>query len=421
MVSKSGLTVLQVEKLVRQNKPGRYAAGGGVYLNISKASTVSWLFRYQLDNRPRWKGMGVYNRVNNLAKMRRKAENYKAMLSDGIDPIDSERERKAATIGKNAEIQHEAMLDRMTFKRCAEDYIEVKRTGWKNAKHAQQWQNTLTTYAYPVIGHLPVRAITNSHLLKILTPIWTTKTETATRVRTRIELVLSYAAALKYRSTENPAQWRGNLEALLPKPSDVRKVEGGVRHHPALPYDDMPVFMARLIKERGLGVMALRLTILTAVRTSEAVKAEWSEFDLDKKLWTIPASRMKKDVAHKVPLTDALIELLEELRAYQINQLVFPGAKKDQPLSTGTMAAVLKRMKCTDITVHGFRSTFRTWVADKTNFPDRVAEVALAHKLKDGVEAAYQRGDLMEKRKDLMNAWADYCLPKMNNVTRLRA
>lgn len=421
MASKKPITVLQLERIIKQGKPGRYAAGNNLYLNISPTKTASWLFRYQIDKRPRTKGLGVYNSANTLAKMRKKAAHYQAMLSDGIDPIEAEREQKAEVIGKNAAAQREAMLNAMTFRRCAEDFIEVKRAGWKNAKHAQQWQNTLSTYAYPVIGDLPVKDITNSHLLKILTPIWTKKTETATRVRNRIELVLGYSAALRYRPSENPAQWRGNLEALLPKPDDVRKVKGGIKHHAALPYDDMPDFMAQLTKEQGLGVMALRLTILTAVRTSEAIKAEWPEIDFDKKLWTIPASRMKKDVEHKVPLADSAITLLQEIKVYQCNQFLFPGLKKDQPLSTGTMAAVLKRMNRTDITVHGFRSTFRDWAAEKTHFPERVAEMALAHKLKDATEAAYQRGDLLEKRQGLMEAWADYCLPKISNVSRLRA
>jgi integrase len=421
MAKKSGLGVLQIEKLIREGKKGAYSCGGSVYLSISKTKTASWLFRYKINGKARWKGMGAYSAVNNLAKARRKALAYKAMVSDGIDPIESERALKAAAASQDAEALLEIKLNQMTFIRCAEEYIEAKRSGWKNKKHAQQWESTLKAYAYPVIGHLPVRDITNPHLLEILTPIWTTKLETATRVRNRVELVLGFASALGYRSKENPAQWRGNLEALLSKPKDVRKNSCAVRHHPALPYKDMPQFMAQLIKEQGLGAMALRLTILTAVRTSEAVKAEWSEFDLDKKLWTIPKGRMKKDVEHKVPLTDPAIELLKKLKTFQVDQFVFPGAKKGKPLSTGTMSAVLKRMKRTEITVHGFRSTFRTWVADKTNFPDRVAEVALAHKLKDGAEASYNHGKLLEKRIALMEAWTDYCLPKTSNVSRLRA
>ena len=415
------LGVLQIEKIIKQGKKGAYSAGGGLYLSISKSKTASWLFRYTFNGKARWKGLGPYNSVNSLKKMARKAEECKAMLSDGIDPIEYERDHKAATIGKNAEIQHEAMLDQMTFSRCAEDYIQIKKSGWKNKKHIQQWENTLKTYAYPVIGDLPVKDIHNTHLLKILNPIWTDKTETATRVRTRIELVLSYAAALKYRSTENPAQWRGNLETLLTKPGDLMKVKGGRKHHPALPYDDLPVFMAQLIKEQGLAPKALRLTVLTATRTSEVVGAKWSEFDFEKKLWTIPAIRMKKGVEHRIPLTNAVITLLEELKAFQINQFVFPGLKPNKPISTGSMSAVLKRMKRTGITVHGFRSTFRDWAAERTHFPERVAEMALAHKLKDGVEAAYQRGDLLEKRIALMEAWTGYCLPKTSNVSRLRA
>jgi integrase len=419
------LGVLQIEKLIKQGKKGAYSVGGGLYLSISKGGTASWLFRYTLHGKARWKGLGPYNSVNSLKKMTRKAEECRAMLHDGIDPIEAERDHKAATAGKNAEAQHEAMLDQMTFSRCAEDYIQIKKSGWKNKKHIQQWQNTLKTYAYPVIGDLPVREIQNTHLLKILNPIWSTKTETATRVRTRVELVLSYAAALKYRSTENPAQWRGNLETLLTKPGDMMKVRGGRRHHAALPYDDLPNFMVELMAQDGLGAKALELTILCATRTSETIAAEWSEFDLDGATWIIPAVRMKKSKEHRIPLCTKAVEILEEMKAYRVGRFVFPSMRKvrgpEQPMSTAAMSSVLKRMERLDITVHGFRSTFRDWVAERTSFPDRVAEMALAHKLKDGVEAAYQRGDLMEKRKDLMNAWADYCLPKMNNVTRIRA
>ena len=419
------LGVLQIEKIIKQGKKGAYSAGGGLYLSISKSKTASWLFRYTFNGKARWKGLGPYNSVNSLKKMARKAEECKAMLSDGIDPIEYERDRKAATTGKNAEAQREAMLDQMTFSRCAEDYIETKKSGWKNKKHAQQWQNTLTTYAFPIIGDMPVNQIDNTHVLAILTPIWTTKTETATRIRNRIELVLSYAAALKYRSKENPALWRGNLDLLLPKPGDLMKVKGGARHHPALPYDDMPHFMSLLMAQEGVGAKALRLTILCTTRTSETIAAEWSEFDLDAAVWAIPAIRMKGNKVHRIPLCAEAVEILEELKAYRVGRFVFPSSKnakgEERPLSTAAMSAVLKRMKRLDITVHGFRSTFRDWVAERTSFPDRVAEMALAHKLKDGVEAAYQRGDLMDKRKDLMNAWADYCLPKKNNVTRIRA
>jgi integrase len=238
-------------------------------------------------------------------------------------------------------------------------------------------------------------------------------------------LVLSYAAALKYRSTENPAQWRGNLETLLTKPGDLMKVKGGRKHHPALPYDDLPSFMTELMAQEGVGAKALELTILCATRTSETIAAEWSEFDLDGAMWIIPAIRMKKGKEHRIPLCAEAVEILEKLKAYRVGRFVFPSMRKvkgeEQPMSTAAMSSVLKRMKRLDITVHGFRSTFRDWVAERTSFPDRVAEMALAHKLKDGVEAAYQRGDLMDKRKDLMLAWADYCLPKMNNVTRIRA
>jgi integrase len=419
------LGVLQIEKLIKQGKKGAYSVGGGLYLSISKGNTVSWLFRYKINGKARWKGLGPYNSANTLKKMTRKAEVCKAMLSDGIDPIEAARDEKADTAGKTLEAQREALLDRMTFKVCALEYIESKKSGWKNKKHAQQWTNTLTTYAFPVIGDMPVNQIDNTHVLAILTPIWTTKTETATRVRTRIELVLSYAAALKYRSGANPALWRGNLDSLLPKPGDLMKVKGGARHHPALPYDDMPSFMAELMDQDGVGAKALRLTILCTTRTIETIAAEWSEFDLDGAMWIIPAIRMKKGKEHRIPLCAEAVEILEELKAVRVGRFVFPSMRKvkgpEQPMSTAAMSSVLKRMKRLDITVHGFRSTFRDWVAERTSFPDRVAEMALAHKLKDGVEAAYQRGDLMDKRKNLMEAWADYCLPKKNNVTRIRA
>jgi integrase len=326
-----------------------------------------------------------------------------------IDPIAQRRKVKAA-----AEADRQKQSN--TFQTCAEAFIDSKKAGWKNAKHHQQWVNTLTTYAYPVIGKMPVSEIDTAHVLKILKPIWTTKTETATRVRTRIELVLDYAEALKLRFGSNPARWRGHLAAILPSPRKIKKL----KHHPALPYSELQPFISILSVTNGIGARALEITILTASRTFEVLGAKWEEIDLEKRVWTVPQERMKAGIEHRIPLSEPAIKILSELHDGRISDYVFPNLTNGKPLSNAAMSSVLKRLGRTDITVHGFRSTFRDWVAEKTNTPERIAESALAHRLKDASEAAYQRGDLIEKRQALMTNWANYCYPKKDKVIQLR-
>jgi len=403
---------LTQEQLKNLDTKGLYSDGVGLYLQIATNGTKSWIYRYQLAGKRREMGLGGYPQLG-LAKARKLRDQHRLQVKAGIDPLALKDEAK-----KTAELaRKQESVRRMTFSRCAEDYIAQNEAGWKNGKHKQQWENTLKTYAYPIIGDLPVEEVELDHILTILKPIWNTKTETATRIRSRIELVLDYAKTLKYRTGENPAYWRGNLAHLLPKPVKLKKV----KHHKALPYDEVGEFMLKLKSIDSLSAKALQLTILCGARTSETLEATWSEFDLAKKLWTIPPHRMKAEKEHRIPLSIPAIELLSDLKNKTESEYVFNGAKVDKPLSNMAMLKVLDAMgRRGDITVHGFRSTFRDWIAEQTNFPRRVAETALAHQLKDGAEAAYQRGDLMEKRRDLMDAWARYCYPSSSNVVELK-
>jgi len=313
----------------------------------------------------------------------------------GSDPL-QERERIAAE--RRAEAARA-----ITFKQSAELYIEAHRAGWKNAKHAAQWGSTLATYAYPTIGALPVAAVDVALVHKVLEPIWTKKPETASRLRGRIESILDWATTRGYRTGENPARWRGHLENLFPARSKVRQVQ----HHAALPYPELPAFMAKLEQQPGEGARALRFAIFTATRTAEVIGAKWPEIDLKARVWTIPAERMKAKREHRVPLSAPAVALLEEIGRGE--GFVFPGASKGKPLSNMAMLATLRRMGRADLTAHGFRSSFRDWAAEQTGFPSEVAEAALAHVVGDKVEAAYRRGDLFEKRKTMMEAWARYC------------
>jgi integrase len=330
------------------------------------------------------------------------AAKWRAVKAAGRDPIEV-REAERASVAVEA-------AKAMTFRQCGEAYIEAYRDSWKNAKHANQWASTLNTYVYPLIGDLPVQAVDVPHVSKILEPIWKTKTVTATRVRGRIEFVLDWAKVRGYRQGENPARWRGHLENLFPAQSSVQTVE----HHPALPYPDIANFWSDLKQQQGVGPQALRFTILTAARTDQTIKAHWSEIDLDNGVWTIRAQRMKGrrgvERQHRVPLSkQALTVLYEQWKATRGEGYVFPGQRPTKPLSNAAMAKVLVRMGRGDITVHGFRSTFRDWVEETTNYAGTVAEAALAHVVGDKVEAAYRRGDLFEKRRKLMDAWARYC------------
>jgi integrase len=391
------LTAAQVKGI---DQPGKHPIGGGLYLQVAGGGSKSWLYRYQINNRRRWMGLGGYPEVS-LSKARDLRDDFKRnFIMLGVDPLTVKEQEK----GRAEADRQDRAKQKMTFAICAEQYIDNNVAGWKSAKHGKQWRSTLTTYAYPFIGDTAVAAIDFNHILDILTPIWLTKTETASRVRGRVEVVLDYAKVLKHREGENPALWKGNLDKTLPKPSKVTKK----KHHPALPYDGITPFMVELASAKGSAARALTFTILCAARTSETLNATWDEIDLDKKLWTIPSERMKADKEHRVPLSDNAITVLRAQEGAN-STYVFPGSRTGKPMSNMSMTSLLRRMDRGDITVHGFRSTFRDWTAEKTNYVRRVAETALAHQLTDSTEASYQRGDFIEKRAALMQDWADYC------------
>ncbi|MFO0995303.1 MAG: integrase arm-type DNA-binding domain-containing protein [Alphaproteobacteria bacterium] len=389
------LTALAVS---RAKAKGLYADGAGLYLQVTGAGARSWIFRYRMNGRKTPRDMGLGSLVTvSLAEARQKAAEARKAVLEGKDPIDTRRNRHAAAILDAAKSR--------TFEECATAYIASHKAGWRNPKHADQWPATLNAYAYPSIGQLPIQAIDVGLVLKVLEPIWTTKTETASRLRGRIEAVLDWAAARGYRTGDNPARWRGRLENLLPPRSRVRRIV----HHPALPYADIGKFVHDLRAQEGIAARALEFLILTATRTSEAIGARWDEIDFQAKLWTIPAERIKAGRAHRVPLSVPTLAVLKQMRASSTDTYVFPGGKRDRPLSTNALLALLKRMNRADLTVHGFRSTFRDWTAEQTNYPREVCEMALAHAVSDKVEAAYRRGDLFAKRVRLMEEWAKKC------------
>lgn len=389
-------------KVAKASKPGLYCDGGGLYLRVSPRGTKSWIFRYRHKGKLRDMGLGS-TRLVGLAEARAAAhEQAKSMLalrhgSVDLDPITMRKELRAAK-------QIEAAKG-ITFRACAEAYVNAHKTGWRNAKHRDQWTSSLRTYVYPTIGDLPVRAIDTALVSNIIEPIWSTKTETAARIRGRIEAILDWATARGYRAGENPARWRGHLDHLLPQKSKVHRVE----HRAALPYVEMGSFIAKLRQLEGIGARALEFAILTVARTSEVIGARWDEFNLSERLWIVPGERMKSGREHRVPLSDAALAIVEQMAAIRQSDLVFPGAKKNRLLSHMTMLNTLGRMGRTDITAHGFRSTFRDWAAERTSFAAEVAEMALAHIVSDKVEAAYRRGDLFEKRRQLAEAWARFC------------
>ncbi|MDF2235759.1 integrase arm-type DNA-binding domain-containing protein [Albimonas sp. CAU 1670] len=362
--------------------PGRHVDGRGLMLLVKPTGARSWVLRYQKDGRRRDLGLGAWPEVT-LAMARDRALEARRMLAEGGDPIAAK-----------------AKVKRTTFREAASALIEAKRKGWKNAKHGAQWTSTLEAHAYPTMGDIDVRKIETQDVLTALRPIWTRTPETASRVRQRIEAVLDYASAIGARDGDNPARWRGHLDHILPKPTAVRAVE----HHPAMDWREAAAFMAELDAREGLSARALSFVIRTAARSGEVRGMRWGEVDLDALVWTIPAARMKAGKEHRVPLTSAALAVLGEPGA--ADELIFPGGRAfDKPLSDMALTAVLRRMKREDVTVHGFRSTFRDWAGETTAFPREVIEAALAHRLKDKAEAAYARGDLFDKRRALMDAW----------------
>lgn len=387
------LTALGVTQAKRR---GYYADGGGLYLQITASGSKSWVFRFKERGRLREMGLGPLHTVG-LAEARQRAHECRKARLDGRDPIEVRRgERLNATLEAARAI---------TFKGCAERYIAAHRAGWRNAKHAAQWTATLERYVHPCFGALPVQAVDVSLVLKAVEPIWTKKPETATRVRGRIEAILDWASARGYRRGENPARWRGHLENLLPSRVKVRRVE----HHPALPYGDIGRFIAGLREQEGVAARALEFAILTAARTGEVIGARWNEISTKDRVWTVPAERMKGSREHRVPLSGASLTILDEMATLRSSEFVFPGMKAARPLSNMSFLMLLRRMERRDLTAHGFRSTFRDWAAERTGFPAEVAEMALAHAVAGKVEAAYRRGDLFEKRRQLMESWATFC------------
>jgi len=385
----SRLNALTVGRL---KAPGMYADGGGLYLQVSGTGTKSWIFRFAMKGKEREMGLGPLHTIG-LSDARAFAADARKLKLLGTDPIEARRAARDAKTLEDAKA--------LTFKQAAAAYIKANKAGWKNDKHAAQWAATLATYAEPVFGGLPVADIDTGLILKALEPIWAEKSETASRLRGRIESVLDWATARGYRKGENPARWRGHLEKLLPARSRVHAVE----HHAALPYSELAEFMKALQAQAGLGARALEFAILTAARTGEVIGATWDEIDLAAATWTIPKERMKARRDHRVFLSDGALAVLRPMLEIRTSAFVFPGGKKDKPLSNMTLLATLKRMKRDDLTAHGFRSTFRDWAAEMTDYPAEVVEMALAHVVGNKVEAAYRRGDLFEKRKGLMGDW----------------
>jgi integrase len=395
------LKALQVTRL---KAPGLHADGGGLYLQVTVNArdgepAKSWIYRYMLRGKAREMGLGSFNAIN-LQQAREKALDCRRLRAEGIDPI----EARQATRQQSALQAAKAI----TFKRAAAEYIASHRAGWRNAKHAAQWSATLVTYAEPIIGDLSVQSIDTGLVLKVLDPIWTTKPATASRLRGRIESILDWAKVRGDRIGENPARWRGHLDVLLPACGKVRRVE----HHAALPYPAMSEFMIALRAQEGVAPRALEFAILTAARTSEVIGARWNEIDLIAKVWTIPRERMKAGKEHRVALSNRALDLLREVKpannAGDASPYLFNGGKAGRSLSNMALLMLLRRMGRGDLTAHGFRSTFRDWAAERTSYPSEVFEMALAHAVGDKVEAAYRRGDLLQKRFDLMNSWARF-------------
>jgi integrase len=378
-----GIHRLTQLELKRARRRGLYADGGGLYLQVTKHGSRSWVFRYKRGGRSRMMGLGSLAVVD-LAEAREQALAARKALHAGTDPLAVRASVRAATIKT------------IDFNTAVSAYLESHGAAWKNVKHVKQWRNTLATYASPLLGALPVRDIDTGLVMRVLTPIWQAKPETGSRLRGRLEAVLGWASVHGYRAADNPARWKGHLQHLLPAKGKLR----AVRHYAALPYAELPAFLAELRRQAGVAARCLEFLILTAARTSEVIKTAATEFDLAAKVWTIPKERMKSGREHRVPLTDRAIELLGTLPPD-------PGARVF-PLSHMAMLHLLRRMERTDITAHGFRSTFRDWAAETTAYPNHVVEQALAHAIGNAVEAAYRRGDLFDKRRKLMDEWVAY-------------
>jgi integrase len=394
-------------------KPGLYPDGAGLYLQVSEAGGKSWLFRYEVNAKDRQMGLGSLRDVT-LQEARRAAANCRLLRQAGTDPIDARNNERAKV---RLQAAHS-----VTFKVAAERHMDARAASWSNPKHRKQWAATLEAYAYPVLGSISVQAIDTPVVLRVIEPIWETKPETASRVRGRIEAILDGSKVRGERTGENPARWKGHLDHILPGRSKFRRV----KHHTALAYPDLPAFMAGLREQPGMSPRALEFLILTIARTGEVIGAKWPEFNLDGGLWSVPAERMKAKREHRVPLSRRAVTILRAQRkvceAVGETEYVFPSHRVGRTLSNMAMLVLLGRMK-RQVTVHGFRSTFRDWAAEATAYPSEVAEAALAHTIENKTEAAYFRADLLEKRRRLMEEWARYCEtpPSKGRIVPIRA
>jgi integrase len=382
---------------VKSAKSGKYSDGGNLYLVVSETGARKWVLRFTWRGKAKEMGLGSAGNVP-LADAREKAASARRRIAQGLNPID-ERKRDGGI---------------PTFGEMADDVRETLSAGFRNEKHKAQWKSTLETYAAPLRAK-PMDTIATDDVLAVLKPIWTTKAETASRVRGRIEKVLDAAKAKGFRDGENPARWRGHLDHLLPRPSKLAR-----GHHAAMPYEDVSAFMAKLRKREATSALALELCILTAARSGEILGMRWPEIDLDKKIWTVPANRMKAGREHRVPLSPRAVTILQQLEKLKSGEFVLAGQTRNKPLSNMAMEMVLRRMKIERATVHGFRSSFRDWAGNVSNFPREITETALAHVIGDKAEQAYRRSDALEKRRKLMEAWAAYCEPRAkSNVVEI--
>ena len=393
---RNGLTALRVRRLTQS---GRHADGGGLYLAISDSGAKSWLFMWKRSGVRRARGLGSADTVS-LVEARELAADFRKIVREGRDPPSAKAIRAGVP----------------TFGDCADAYISSNEAAWSNAKHRYQVKLALTRHA-ALLRPLPVDQISTENVLAVLQPLWKSKTETAARLRQRVEAVIDAARAHGHHSGENPARWKGHLDKLLPSPEKLARVV----HYAAMPYGDMPAFMTKLRSINDVAARALEFTILTAARIGEARNARWSEIDMDNKLWAIPPERMKANKEHRVPLSGRAIVILREMEKLRVSDFVFSGFRDHRPLGDNTVRRMLHKLGVDDATTHGFRSSFRDWCGDCTPYPSDVAEAALAHAVGGSVERAYRRGDAFQKRRELMETWAAYCEPKADNVVSIRA
>jgi integrase len=385
---------------IDKGRPGRYGDGGGLYLTIESKTSKYWVFRYVRAGKMREMGLGraIGHNAVSLSDARKAARELWDIHKAGRDPLAERRAGRSAVLAAS-------VGSGRTFKQAAIEYIELHRGAWRNVRHAGQWETSLAEYVYPTLGELSVDVITTAHVAAVLTPIWTTKSVTASRIRGRIEEVLGREKALGHRSGENPARWKENLAAILPRHSRVKRV----KHHPAMPAGELGDFMTRLRADDSVTARALEFAILNAARSGEVLGAKWGELSLDEKLWIVPSERIKGGREHRVPLAPRSLEILREMQARRKGDFIFPGRRPDAPLPATALIQKLRSLGVADVTVHGFRSTFRDWVSDSTNFSSEVAELALAHVVSDATERAYRRGDALAKRFQLAEKWAEFC------------